>query len=321
MYTALDPGTAEIRLLRVLSGSPAEDVTCEMQNFSLQDVDMPVYKALSYRWGDDPCEHEIRLNGEVTCVRKNLHSFLLQMQLEQRENWFFVDALCINQDDMEERAHQVSLMGKVYLGAEEVMAWIVREPYYLTEDGDVICYEEGDAPPADDEDDSLDELKRLVLQNSFWSRLWVVQEVLLAKRLTLRIGGAEIEWMNLLPQRDTPYNRVRYPKDMPTKNHMLTMVSRSYRMESAPTLLANRRVQLRRFTHHFRIRRWRSKSCQSGAPSTEPFAAEPTSRSTKPWTSSHYSNAAGRTTELLAYLVSPTVASLWTTLRRPWKSG
>ena len=44
------------------------------------------------------------------------------MQAEERKDWFFVDALCVNQDDAEELAYQVALMGKVYLGAEEVMA-------------------------------------------------------------------------------------------------------------------------------------------------------------------------------------------------------
>ena len=268
MYTALDPTKDEIRLLRVLSGSSAGRVECELQSFSLQENDVPVYKALSYRWGDDQCEHDIILNDEAIGVRKNLHGFLLQMQSEKQDDWFFIDALCINQDDLEERTHQVKLMGKVYLSAEEVVAWLLREPYYITDDDQLVYCSQRDVPLADREgsldqhesldeddpldeddflnqddsldqddlldhdgslnqDDSLDKLKDLVLHNSFWSRLWIVQEVLLAKRLTLRMGSAEMEWTNLLPEREPLSNRIRFPKGVLTKNQMLTIVSRS----------------------------------------------------------------------------------------------
>lgn len=264
MYTALNPDKAEFRLLRLLPASSTEDVACEMQPFSLLDGRKPVYKALSYTWGAHPCEHEISLNGAIVCVRKNLYSFLLQMQVEKRnrKSWFFVDALCINQDDTAERTYQVSLMGKVYTGAEEVLAWIIPEPFYITDDKKApwyVYYDESEAL-VNVAEESLDDLKTLVLYNTYWSRLWIVQEALLAKRLTLRMGHAEIEWTNLLPERDTEYNRKRYPAGMPTKNHMLTMVCRSNTAMTMLTLLTCDRVQSRPMVRPSQIRRWHSRS-------------------------------------------------------------
>jgi len=179
-----------------------------MRIFRLQGKHEPVYTALSYTWGVDTCEHDIVLNGDVVRVRKNLHSFLLQMQAERRRDWFFVDALCINQEDAEERAHQVALMGKVYFGAEEVIAWMQRESYYMADDGELF-YQDEDCAPAAVREDSLAitseekslAAKKLMLHNSFWSRLWIVQEVLLAKRLTIRMRYATVDWFDLRPKR------------------------------------------------------------------------------------------------------------------------
>jgi hypothetical protein len=48
-------------------------------------------------------------------VRRNLHTFLTQMAVEKRLDWFFVDAICIDQDNELEKTCQVQQMGDVYL--------------------------------------------------------------------------------------------------------------------------------------------------------------------------------------------------------------
>jgi hypothetical protein len=45
------------------------------------------------------------------------------------------------------------------------------------------------------------QLEDAVFQNSYWSRLWIVQEVLLAKALIVRMGATEVDWLNLLPEK------------------------------------------------------------------------------------------------------------------------
>ncbi|KAM3414271.1 hypothetical protein BST61_g10925 [Cercospora zeina] len=186
VYATLKPENGEFRLLRLLPKSHGESIKYEP---SL----------------------DIHLHGHSILVRKNLHEFLTQMSSEQRENWFFIDALCTNQDDPEEKGSQVNLMGQIYRDAEEVFAWIQREPFHLINDYSYAYDEEPETPNADEED-SLEESKSLVLHSTYWSRLWVVQEVLLAKRLTLRIGKAEVEWTNLLPEK-TMFDRRGPPKN------------------------------------------------------------------------------------------------------------
>lgn len=207
IYKPLDPLSRQFRLLRLVDSAP-DCPQCELKMFSLSDGEIPPWKALSYRWGEDIPELNVKLDGRVVLVRRSLHTFLRQMSIEKRWNWFFVDALCINQINKAEKTHQVSLMSTIFRNAEEVMAWIMHEP---ANNGG----EEGKQQIA-----SLAraELEDIVLENSYWTRLWIVQEVLLAKRLTIRIGELEVEWSNLVPE-GNPLQR----RGLPTKNKNISM--------------------------------------------------------------------------------------------------
>jgi hypothetical protein len=183
-------------LLRLLA-STSNYIQCEVVVFSLADNELPPWNTLSYRWGDDEPEFVVHVNDHAIPIRKNLHKIMTQMITEERHNWIFIDALCINQDDESEKPGQVQLMGEIYRRAEEVVAWIVFEPNNDEE-------ETTDGPVYDSyRDPSVwrTQLESSVLENSYWSRLWIVQEVLLAKRLTIRMGAAEVEWSNLVPEK------------------------------------------------------------------------------------------------------------------------
>ncbi|KAF2999466.1 hypothetical protein E8E13_008243 [Curvularia kusanoi] len=81
------------------------------------------YEAISYVWGDPNDRKTIYLHGHTFTVTKNLYSALLHMRrTEERILW--VDALCINQGDMEERASQVQQMGSVYKQADVVVVYV-----------------------------------------------------------------------------------------------------------------------------------------------------------------------------------------------------
>ncbi|KAF2206381.1 hypothetical protein CERZMDRAFT_14385, partial [Cercospora zeae-maydis SCOH1-5] len=112
----------EFRLLRLLPSSRGEHIKGELRTVSIHDKSVN-HKAVSYQWGQDEPSLEILLDDHPILVRKNLHGFLVQMNLEQRENWFFINALVTNQDDSEEKASQVTMMGRIYREAEEVFAW------------------------------------------------------------------------------------------------------------------------------------------------------------------------------------------------------
>lgn len=141
LHKPLDAERAEIRLLRL--DTQAADVF-HLETVSL--ADRPFFVALSYSWGDATPTKEIVVNGHIFHVRKNLCTFLqkwtrLELPQNLQEAWnghnqghtpdlppIWIDALCINQDDVEERSQQVQLMGAVYRSARWIFSFLHPDP-------------------------------------------------------------------------------------------------------------------------------------------------------------------------------------------------
>jgi Heterokaryon incompatibility protein (HET) len=127
-YEPLSRDHSEIRLLELdATSSNSEHISCTMFNWELgserQTID---FVALSYMWGDPSITEDILVNGMVFPITQNLASALMQIASSSSTQTFaiWVDAICINQADMIERSHQISLMRKIFKGAGYVHAWI-----------------------------------------------------------------------------------------------------------------------------------------------------------------------------------------------------
>ncbi|KAH8727341.1 heterokaryon incompatibility protein-domain-containing protein, partial [Phaeosphaeriaceae sp. PMI808] len=114
-YGELSRQAHEIRLLQILPSSGFEaHIECDIQVVSLTK-DKPVF---SYVWGNQTHRKPISINGSMIMISESLELALRYVLV------LWADALCINQDDLEERTHQVSLMGDIYRQAECVVAWL-----------------------------------------------------------------------------------------------------------------------------------------------------------------------------------------------------
>ncbi|KAF2500087.1 hypothetical protein BU16DRAFT_235801 [Lophium mytilinum] len=122
-YDPLDLSREEFRLIRMTRTHP-NALSCEMI------VDwLPlhtIHKALSYQWGEKLPARQILVNGARFTVRNNLYSFLETIR-DDTETWFFIDQICIDQSNVQERNHQVKFMRQVYKNADEVVAWLGPE--------------------------------------------------------------------------------------------------------------------------------------------------------------------------------------------------
>lgn len=132
-YNYLDESRREIRLITLL---PSEDdegqIACWLETASLDDE--PEYAALSYVWGDPDDTTEILVNDVAFSATTNLASGLLHFRryglgLPGQEDVaslprLWVDAICIDQQDMAERNQQVALMGDIYTKASYVLTWL-----------------------------------------------------------------------------------------------------------------------------------------------------------------------------------------------------
>lgn len=85
---------------------------------------LPSYSCLSYTWGDPNALFTILMNGRPCQVRKNLWDFLGMARTQLDDKTFWIDALCIDQENTAERNVQVQYMGNIFYRATCVIAWL-----------------------------------------------------------------------------------------------------------------------------------------------------------------------------------------------------
>jgi hypothetical protein len=120
---ALQSHAEEIRLLQLQPGRWADPISCTFKIISLNDPH-PKYDALSYVWGPQGNRWEISLEGQCTLVTNNLFKALRRLRRAKDVRTIWVDALCINQTDPNEKAAQVAIMSKIYKRTSTTWIWL-----------------------------------------------------------------------------------------------------------------------------------------------------------------------------------------------------
>ncbi|KAI1064507.1 hypothetical protein LB506_007789 [Fusarium annulatum] len=118
-----DKKHSEIRVCILLPKSHGTRVNCKLETLHLLK-DKIDYEALSYAWGSSEDKATIRINETTLQVTKNLKEALTYLRHESKPRCLWIDAICINQSDVDERNSQVSLMGYIYSSASCVISWL-----------------------------------------------------------------------------------------------------------------------------------------------------------------------------------------------------
>lgn len=126
-HQPLSENKREIRLLRFDNSrqpqiDPGDTIALCLEQVSLNDK--PEYTALSYVWGDTTLTEPIRVNGYEFRVTGNLHALLQQLRVDTSVKRFWVDAICINQKDGDEKSWQVQQMKDTFQNAANVFIWL-----------------------------------------------------------------------------------------------------------------------------------------------------------------------------------------------------
>ncbi|EUC43544.1 hypothetical protein COCMIDRAFT_100602 [Bipolaris oryzae ATCC 44560] len=112
----------EIRVLWLQPGRWTDPIVCELSNAKIEVVQ---YRALSYVWGSQFDQRFVRLNGRSYPVTLNLESALRHLRAKYKEGLvLWVDALCIDQANDEERTRQVQLMRCIYASCQECLVYL-----------------------------------------------------------------------------------------------------------------------------------------------------------------------------------------------------
>jgi hypothetical protein len=240
-YSPLPKGRDEFRLLNLLPGPKSADI--ELEIFHVTRSSQPEYEALSYAWG-----HLKRTDIALVRERESLgflSHLVINQELHQRNEGsnpittmgithnlaialrhlrhssepriLWIDALCINQDNLPERSEEVLEMGSIYSNARQVIVWLGpsssdsqlaietltrlgKETIFTVEDRIIECKQGSWAGLLLDDANALKSNApswiaiRDLLRREWFSRLWVFQEIGLSTSATVFVGEDLIDW-------------------------------------------------------------------------------------------------------------------------------
>ncbi|KAI0834310.1 HET-domain-containing protein [Hypoxylon sp. FL0890] len=211
-YSPLNPHLREIRVLTLLPGAFEEPLRVSVGTLSLNSS--AAYNALSYVWGDATSAGHagniININEYDFPVTANLRAALQYLRPPAGADslTLWVDAVCINQADLDERTQQVSMMRDIYASATKVIIWLGEaddesDPVFDT----LPVLAARSHHPKDEQDEKLLDAVRLcsgffsglIDRRPWFSRVWVIQELAMAKQDPLIVcGHKSVTWSTLM---------------------------------------------------------------------------------------------------------------------------
>ena len=200
-YAALNADQNQIRLLHL---APAAEKGSVIEcRFTVASLDhRPHFEALSYVWGDSKGSHFVQHGDRIVPVTDNLFAALRRLRSRDSELTLWVDALCINQSDLDEKMHQVSRMADIFQQAAQVIVWLDEGWEGSDQTINFLCTIAEDAsvhldpslhPHATAGGNTLEsaELRNhlcRLFSLAWWKRTWTIQEFVLAQDLVFQCG-------------------------------------------------------------------------------------------------------------------------------------
>lgn len=198
-YFPLNQERKEIRLLRILPQATSI-IKCELFHTSLSDPCR--YIALSYAWGDKYDTGTIMIDGREVEVTESLMLALEGLRSRHDPVIVWADAICIDQENTQERNLQVQAMTSIYQKAAKEAIWLGPEAQSSNMAFELLntLYQNHDSPAhirtIISSPDSRAAFLALValFDRDYWSRLWVVQEVINGNNKTVYCGTSSLPW-------------------------------------------------------------------------------------------------------------------------------
>jgi hypothetical protein len=217
VYSPLKDKNAGIRVLLVHAGHESSPIHATLQHISLRNP--PEYETISYVWGDPKERATIIVDGKTLDVPASAERAIRRVRKDvNRTIW--IDAICINQADLKERAQQVAIMGEVYSKTAGNLVWLGKSQEstaaavdvinamwidILCASDNLITFYESTREP---EFNRYSELHKIsphdaaplmtFFSNPWFQRLWCVQEVVLSASGTIICGEFELPLLKVL---------------------------------------------------------------------------------------------------------------------------
>ena len=182
-----DPKARAIRILEIRPGRRGDPISCKLH---VSTIDTASYEALSYVWGSPSFGRRITIGGVPVNVTRNLYSALSYLRYEDKPRMLWIDALCIDQSDAEDRAQQVGQMRDIYESARQVIVWLGEGTWGV----EAAFSNALGTTPVREYSYTVARVMSRLLRQSWWERVWVVQELVVAKVVTVQCGRHSLPW-------------------------------------------------------------------------------------------------------------------------------
>ncbi|KAL4728958.1 hypothetical protein ACLX1H_003364 [Fusarium chlamydosporum] len=201
-YTSLETGC--IRLIRIAPGQ-STTIECEMIQTFLDNT--PEYVAISYTWGDVGDTKVIDIGGSRIPITVSLYGALDALRQKQSSVLVWADALCVDQNNTDERSQQVQLVPQICSNAAFVAIWLGPEE---NDSSRAVEFLSRLAPPTS-QFISDEEVSRILADGAtpgdllatvslfgrgYWRRVWTIQEIFNAKRVAVHCGSSFLPWQS-----------------------------------------------------------------------------------------------------------------------------
>ncbi|KXH29967.1 hypothetical protein CNYM01_13181 [Colletotrichum nymphaeae SA-01] len=193
----------EFRILR-LRAQPCfrnSPVQCDIIHATLDSP--PPYRAVSHRWastGDEP--QIILVDGAPFLVSTSIHDLLIELRRMRLSQLLWIDSICIDQADAQEKSRQVGLMREIFEEATSTIGWLGKTPV-ATKAFELV---RRIVTTAQMDQTELLNLKSSpfsgwqellsLLTNSWFERVWIIQEIAASKETILQSGNTMIHWQD-----------------------------------------------------------------------------------------------------------------------------
>jgi hypothetical protein len=194
----------EIRLLHI---KPKEE--SDVIRFSITHAVLdhnPSYEALSYTWGDPAKSGNLLCTetGTQLAVTQNCLNALQRLQWPDRERILWIDAICIDQENISERNEQVQLMSMIYERADKVLSYlgeddddsdigmdfILEDSTWMTTSQNRPSVGLGSGVTSSPQQKAVDG----ILERPYFERVWILQEVRCARTVEVVLGCRSVDW-------------------------------------------------------------------------------------------------------------------------------
>jgi hypothetical protein len=209
-YSPLDRSRPTIRLLEILPNSTKGQLSLAIKHVSLAEAKQQ-YHTISYTWGNDEPSHRVYINSQYLLLRDSIFSFLMHCYGARSSlpKWFWIDSICINQSDINEKNQQVPIMGQIFRDSYGTLIWLDKLSTKGSFATSFQTYWSTIPRNLDDEQESqylniflygstdlkVKKKRKTIRQDvihlfnhNYWRRLWVVQEIILSQRISIILG-------------------------------------------------------------------------------------------------------------------------------------